>query len=490
MFFLTFSLFVGVLVTGGRTSQIGCLTKTRSVATLDTDHFCPWQGAFVIAFSLGGAIWWMISAVDLFIILVIGVKLNKAQVRIKTIVYFTFAVGFPILMPIIVAAQHAIGNNTSLGWCFFNNHVNAATEFGTFWVPLIVFLIVGGFCILALFRTLYISSKITGNAKKAGAWKQYVRPMLFFSEFLFVFAFVVSYKFNSRINADLYTGSIVDLITCLLGPGGSESTCGSHAKVRPSVGLWRLIHFGLSAQGLLNWVVYGTVRNNYELWYNFCCGGLGFSQALSKGDGDSSLGSAHHRHHTNAERGAAGLEMKSTRTVSSPSSKPSSRGTSRKNSSTDLGGSSRQLNSATDSAAPAISSPVSRVSAAALRPAPAAIAAMQAQGPTTENRGNETCIHELLVAGFPVLTHVVSLIIIFSGGIAHRQRMSVIAANHAAPRAESLEPRKSMPGEVQLEDVALTTQLPPSPSIGHRPTSADRPVSLEAVEITAAEDTE
>lgn len=249
-----------------------------------------------------------VIAFDLFLLLVVGVRFTKVQTQRKTWCYFIYATGLPLLLGIIVAGNEGYGDNPTLSWCFIKNDP-AWIEWLTFWGPVCVTILFSTCCILALFWTLYKSSRATGNDKKAGAWKQYLRPTIFLIEFLCVFVFICSYKFNGRVFMTPYAESMTAFVQCLLGPNGSTATCGTHSTLRPSTGLWYTIHLGIAGQGIFHWFVYGTQRNNYQLWFNFCFAGLGFSQTGSKAGGDESdLGSTASRRHL--ERSATGVELK------------------------------------------------------------------------------------------------------------------------------------------------------------------------------------
>jgi hypothetical protein len=115
--------------------------------------------------------------------------------------------------------------------------------------------------------------------------------MLFLSEFLVIFSFVLAYKFNAKVRESEFVDGIKAFAACLLGPGGGIPKCGAHPTARPPLSLWHGVHFGLAGQGIINFAVYGTQRNNYTLWLNFFFAGLGFSQKGSRADDGSTLDS-------------------------------------------------------------------------------------------------------------------------------------------------------------------------------------------------------
>ena len=287
VFALTCSLMIGVWNTNGHPSNTNCVTKTQFAKQDDTHLYCAWQGAFVHGFSLMASFWWAIIAFDLFILLVIGARLNKQQTKYKIWGYFAFGCGLPLFLCCLTAGVEGYGPNSSLSWCFvLTNPV--WIEWTVFWVPVLFVVSSGAICILAISYKLYRSSQLTGQGKKAGNWKQYIRPLLFCMEFFVVFSFILSYKINAKVHETEYTNGVTDWVTCLLSPNGSEATCGRHPHSRPTVSNWRGIHFGLAGQGLINFAVYGTQWNNYQLWLNFCFAGLGFSQKGSQVKSDGS----------------------------------------------------------------------------------------------------------------------------------------------------------------------------------------------------------
>lgn len=52
------ALLIGVITTGGHPSDISCTTPSTQAKQHDTDHYCPWQGAFLHVFSLSACMWW------------------------------------------------------------------------------------------------------------------------------------------------------------------------------------------------------------------------------------------------------------------------------------------------------------------------------------------------------------------------------------------------------------------------------------------------
>jgi len=191
VFFMTLALIIGAIITNGHPGQINCANNAHFLTQDDADHYCPWQAVFVHLFALSGGIWWSVIAFDIFLLLFLGVRLSPKDTRRKKMIYFLVAEGFPLLTVCIGAGLKGFGQNGSLGWCFLTGTNNAA-EWTLFWVPIIICTVVGCGCMICIGVMLWKSSRRVGTSKRAGAWKQYVRPFLFLMEFLGTFSFVLA----------------------------------------------------------------------------------------------------------------------------------------------------------------------------------------------------------------------------------------------------------------------------------------------------------
>jgi hypothetical protein len=132
-----------------------------------------------------------------------------------------------------------------------------------------------GFCsMISVCVVLARSAHLTGGFSKNGAWRQYIRPLLFILGFLLVYAFALVGYLNGHIYTDDYHASVVSYVRCLLGPNGSTTTCGVHPENRPTIFLWRGLHVALAGQGLIVFAIYGSHGDNFVLWYHAIRGGV------------------------------------------------------------------------------------------------------------------------------------------------------------------------------------------------------------------------
>jgi len=61
-------------------------------------------------------------------------------------------------------------------------------------------------------------------------------------------------------------------LECLLTSGGNYDLCGRSAKNSVPYWAWLGEHFFMASQGILAFLLYGTMENNFYLWYGLLTG--------------------------------------------------------------------------------------------------------------------------------------------------------------------------------------------------------------------------
>jgi hypothetical protein len=59
-----------------------------------------------------------VIAFDLFLLVVIGLRLTPSQTRRKSLLYFVWAQVIPLLLAVVATADHGYNQSTTLAWCF------------------------------------------------------------------------------------------------------------------------------------------------------------------------------------------------------------------------------------------------------------------------------------------------------------------------------------------------------------------------------------
>lgn len=101
--------------------------------------------------------------------------------------------------------------------------------------------------------------------------KDYSRPIAFCLLFLVIFLFVDLYNITLKFEESDYEASAAEWIECLLTQ--ERSNCPSGPKRRPDVGHWGGLHIVVACQGILCFVLYGTMPGNLDLWCTWLSGG-------------------------------------------------------------------------------------------------------------------------------------------------------------------------------------------------------------------------
>jgi len=65
-----------------------------------------------------------------------------------------------------------------------------------------------------------------------------------------------------------WENSSADWVTCLLTQKPLGVDCGVKPHDTPNKHLWYLLHFSLSAQGIVNFFIYGFMSENFLMWIN------------------------------------------------------------------------------------------------------------------------------------------------------------------------------------------------------------------------------
>jgi len=192
------------------------------------------------------------------------------------------------------------GGDSGVGWCFIHgrNPDQPSMQWGVFYYPLIFWILWGSVNMCLIIATLVSSARKTGTDKQPGWWLRYLRTLVFIVCFNVLLLFIFLYRAVAWFKEGEWTDSATKYVQCLLFEKpqydllGVPFDCGAKPKSSPSVDLWYLIHFAASAQGLVNFCIYGLMFENFSLWINWAGTWLGSEWCMKLGTKDDDKGSS------------------------------------------------------------------------------------------------------------------------------------------------------------------------------------------------------
>lgn len=270
LWLIAFALLVGFMKQGyGSIEKIICKDNSLSNGQGDS-AVCTFQGVIFFMACHSAATWWMIIAFDIFFKINFTV-LAKQTDWIRDIVYQAFCWIMMLSFLITALAENYIGGTVTTPWCFTYAYGPDKWDWRLFYLPIIVYLILGTFFMTSVIVTLISSFLKTSGTKgsAAEACLKYLRPLLFVLQFLFIFALLIQSKLDYFFNQRKWENSGVDFVSCLLAGGSNtEESCGRLPKEHLNIASWYLLILCVGGQGIINFFCYGTQPENYRLWYS------------------------------------------------------------------------------------------------------------------------------------------------------------------------------------------------------------------------------
>lgn len=215
---------------------------------------------------------WLISALDLYIKIVLNKKIDLILQRKLNITYLAVGWGLPFIFLIAALSTKAFGGSTGTPWCFFSTTSREYLDWLLFYYPIIVLVFLGSFFMVSIIWKMIVSARLTGSTKRAGWWKTQIRPFVFVFIFILIFTFIFAYRVHIYFKTDAYRAAGKDWVNCMLNSGSSTEICGPKPADTPNVGLWFLIQLAVAGQGILNSIIFGSQRVNAVLWWGLLTG--------------------------------------------------------------------------------------------------------------------------------------------------------------------------------------------------------------------------
>jgi len=198
--------------------------------------------------------------------------------------FYLFGWGFPTFMTVLfLCFQGDFGQlpNGTLCFCWYVQTASGWQDYVTFWIPMgLLCLGVGAMLGIVMYQ-VHKSATVTEQSVNFRV-RQQLRPIFFVISFWFIFVWLVTFRFNGAAVQDPIKKATEIWVECFQ-KGGNIASCGSRPSQRLSYTLWFGSHFIMGIQGFLLFTLYGTVSNNYTLWYGLLTGkGLKYLKFTSK----------------------------------------------------------------------------------------------------------------------------------------------------------------------------------------------------------------
>jgi len=299
---LAFVMVLTIGETDGHPSVIGCRDPSTQKQR-DDGGVCLLQSMCFQLFTLAGMCFWLVSAVDLYLKIVLNWKIDIIKQKKLNRLYMVLGWGFPTLFTIIALGLDAQGGAAALPWCLFKTGNAAYIDWAFFYYPAAVLLLIGSFCMGSIIWKMIASARRTGSNRRPGWWRAQIRPMLFIFVFVFIFTFIFGYRVDYYFEEPSYTASGTEYVACIMQSLGDHALCGDRPKVAPNVGLWFMIMIVVGGQGIFNGVIFGLQWSNALLWFGLLTGkGTNYTAAGAQTESRSRTQGESSRNLKNTER--------------------------------------------------------------------------------------------------------------------------------------------------------------------------------------------
>jgi len=280
--YITVILLSFVIYRGGgkHVAHMGCKDNSQ---TYDTNgwNWCIVGGAMVVFGVMHSVSWWLISALDLFLKIVLQwrpMETSKAN-KAKELFYRINAPLIPAILVFIALGENIMGAaDLGVAWCQFHarNPDHPDLEWFILYFPVLIVAVFGFFFMTSIMVSLCRSAQATGTNRRKGWWKRYLRPIVFLGAFLIIFIWIFAFRVSAWYQTQTWIDNAKDWVECLLvdGPVGLRQCAPDKPPGGPSVVLWNLIHVAVAGTGIYTFMIYGIMEENFRLWAKLlgdCC---------------------------------------------------------------------------------------------------------------------------------------------------------------------------------------------------------------------------
>jgi len=280
-------------------AAMGCSTPSTFVQQTDGIRICTVQSALLIFFVNAAIFWWCSIAIDLYLKIVLSVKHSLHFQHKMNIFYTCCSYGLALLFWLIAVSNNGLGRGKTVIWCFISEAAPNWLEWAIFYYPLVGVSVICSYCII---HTLVVMIRSSTNVYRQQTqprsqndyesrvptpsyvtratfcgkirWLiQYMRPIAFVANFLFVFSFILGYRLVTYFQSGYYFAAAERFIHCIMTtpPSMREELCG-HRTEHPHVIILFFVTLCVAGQGVLCFLLYGTQNSNFILWYGLLTG--------------------------------------------------------------------------------------------------------------------------------------------------------------------------------------------------------------------------
>ncbi|KAL6058028.1 Frizzled-10 [Balamuthia mandrillaris] len=292
------------------------------------DGACTVQGILVVYFFIAAVFWWLVICVNIFLMLIFAARsIDYKRTTNRNILmasYHIFAWVIPLIPLIISLAAHRLGANGSDLWCTIHSSdednalkfvigkgdgVETEGEtanvwnFVLFWMPVIACVAIG--VILILVVIIFQLRQETGIKGFwtfiKGQWRIFAFLALYIWVCVFLFAFQLDFLNRRNDQYEEYEEYIQCLFrktatenfwVRLMGfsavPAANAVYCDLSSEI--NYPLWVLAAFNFAGQGIFVFLIFGTSRRIYLVWWKlFTCSSSPFSTTGSSSSSARSM---------------------------------------------------------------------------------------------------------------------------------------------------------------------------------------------------------
>lgn len=237
-------------------------------------------GIIWVYFTLAGVLWWLVIALNLFLLMLSGLGEGRWQRILKQWYHVYHAVWALPLLPLIIAlANEKLGYSGDL-WCSIHTGPSSVryvqTQNGAeaiydsdeyLWglllliVPILVVVATGFLLLIAALIFLVANARTLGASYLLAQW----RLLLFLAVQVYVYLILFAFEIQLIVQKDQQYRDFVQYIDCKFSAlFNAELVCSTHSYV--AYPLWFVVAFNATAQGVAVFLIFGTSPSLYKAW--------------------------------------------------------------------------------------------------------------------------------------------------------------------------------------------------------------------------------
>ena len=130
---LSFTMVIMSIHAGGHPSQISCQNDSE-YNTQSQGGMCLFTSMMFFFFSIAGVGFWFTASFDLYLKIVLNLKIDMLKQKKLNRLYMALGWGMPGLLLIIALGTHSLGGTGGTPWCFFQNEAPDYADWVSVWL--------------------------------------------------------------------------------------------------------------------------------------------------------------------------------------------------------------------------------------------------------------------------------------------------------------------------------------------------------------------